>query len=116
MMKLTTVKEIFADYEQFLGSEITVGGWIRTSRDSKAFGFIELNDGSYLKNIQIVATEEKLVNFREVMKVISARRLSCAVFWSNRRAAISCLKYRRRKLPWRVLPLRSIRCRKNVIL
>lgn len=68
MMKFTTVKEIFADYEQFLGEEITVGGWIRTSRDSKAFGFIELNDGSYLKNIQIVVTEEKLANFREVMK------------------------------------------------
>ena len=56
-MKLTTVKEIFRDYEQFLGTEITLGGWIRTSRDSKAFGFIELNDGSYLTNIQIVATE-----------------------------------------------------------
>ena len=67
-MKLTTVKEIFRDYEQFLGTEITLGGWIRTSRDSKAFGFIELNDGSYLTNIQIVATEEKLPNFREVMK------------------------------------------------
>ena len=68
MMKFTTVKELFEDYEQFLGTEITLGGWIRTSRDSKAFGFIELNDGSYLKNIQIVATQEKLPNFREVMK------------------------------------------------
>ena len=67
-MKRTTVREIFENYEQFLGEEVTLGGWIRTSRDSKVFGFIELNDGSYLKNIQIIAAEEKLPNFHEVMK------------------------------------------------
>ena len=53
-MKRTTVKELFADAATFLNTEITVGGWIRTARDSKNFGFIELNDGSYLKNLQIV--------------------------------------------------------------
>jgi len=53
-MQLTSVKSLFTDAASYLGQEITVGGWIRTVRDSKNFGFIELNDGSYLKNLQIV--------------------------------------------------------------
>ena len=45
-MQLTTVKELFAEPEKYLDKEIRVGGWIRSIRDSKAFGFIVLNDGS----------------------------------------------------------------------
>ncbi len=49
------------------GSEVTLVGWIRTLRDSKAFAFIELNDGTYFKNVQIVC-DEKLSNFKDVVK------------------------------------------------
>ncbi|MGI6577598.1 MAG: asparagine--tRNA ligase [Eubacteriales bacterium] len=66
-MKLVSIKEIFADPERFHEKEIRVGGWIRTLRDSKAFAFIELNDGSIVKNLQLVL-ESAMPNFDEVRK------------------------------------------------
>ena len=45
-MKLTTVKEIYKEREKYLDKEVTVGGWVRSVRDSKTFGFIVLHDGS----------------------------------------------------------------------
>ena len=48
------LKEIYSDISAFDGKTVTVAGWVRTIRDSKAFGFIELNDGSFFKNMQIV--------------------------------------------------------------
>ncbi|NLM61258.1 MAG: asparagine--tRNA ligase [Clostridiales bacterium] len=66
-MKLTSIKEIYADPEKFHESQIRVGGWIRTLRDSKAFAFIELNDGSTVKNLQLVL-ESDMPNFNEVRK------------------------------------------------
>ena len=53
-MELTTVKEIYRNREQYLDKEITVGGWVRSVRDSKAFGFIVLHDGSFFETLQIV--------------------------------------------------------------
>ena len=50
------------------GSKIAVSGWVRTVRDSKAFAFIEMNDGSFFKNLQIVL-DENVPDFREVVKV-----------------------------------------------
>ncbi len=64
----TTVRSIYNDTDKFLNQEIQLEGWIRTSRSSKAFGFIELNDGTFFKNIQIVF-EEGLANFKEVEKL-----------------------------------------------
>ena len=113
MMKFTTVKELFEDYEQFLGREITLGGWIRTSRDSKAFGFIELNDGSYLKNVQIVATEEKLPNFREVMKYNVGAAIIVRGLLVKSPGGSQLLRCRRRRYPWRARPRRTIRFRKT---
>ena len=66
-MKLTTIAHIFADHKQFLDKDILLNGRVRSVRDSKTFGFIELNDGSYLKNIQIVF-ENTLTNFDEICK------------------------------------------------
>jgi asparaginyl-tRNA synthetase len=66
-MKLTTIAHIFADHKQFLDKDIILNGRVRSVRDSKTFGFIELNDGSYLKNIQIVF-ENTLTNFDEICK------------------------------------------------
>ena len=53
-MQLTTVKEIYKDTEQYLDKEITVGGWVRSVRDSKTFGFIVLHDGSFFETLQVV--------------------------------------------------------------
>lgn len=66
-MKATHVKEIFRNPEAFDGKEIVVSGWIRTLRASKNFGFIELNDGTFFNNIQVVF-EENLSNFADVSK------------------------------------------------
>ncbi|MDR1116729.1 MAG: asparagine--tRNA ligase [Oscillospiraceae bacterium] len=53
-MKLTSIKEIFSSPDGFSGHTVEIGGWIRTVRDSKAFAFIQLNDGSTVKGLQIV--------------------------------------------------------------
>ena len=67
-MKRTQFKEIFNDANAFGGKTVTVCGWARTIRDSKSFGFIELNDGSYFKNCQIVFDREKVSNYDEVAR------------------------------------------------
>ena len=66
-MARTTVKEIFADPGQLLDKALEVRGWIRTQRESKNFAFIELNDGSCFRNLQVVYGEA-LANFAEVSK------------------------------------------------
>ena len=48
-MKLTTVKEIYKNREEYLNKEVSVGGWVRSVRGSKAFGFIVLHDGTFLR-------------------------------------------------------------------
>lgn len=63
------VKSLYRDSEKFLGQKVSVAGWIRTSRISKSFGFIELNDGSFFKNLQIVVDENKIDNFAEISKL-----------------------------------------------
>ena len=67
-MKLTTVREIYKNREAFLDKEVTVGGWVRSVRDSKTFGFIVLHDGSYFETLQIVY-HDKMANFDEVSKL-----------------------------------------------
>ena len=63
-----TVKELYRQKEEYIGKTVKVAGWIRTSRLSKNFGFIELNDGSFFKNMQIVL-DDKLENFKEIGKL-----------------------------------------------
>ncbi|WFD11654.1 asparagine--tRNA ligase [Tepidibacter hydrothermalis] len=67
-MKNILVKEIYRETEKHSDQMIQISGWIRTLRSSKAFGFIELNDGSFFKNIQVVF-EENLDNFKEISKL-----------------------------------------------
>lgn len=67
-MQKTLVKEIYREKEKFAQKEATLSGWVKTVRDSKTFGFIELNDGSFFKNIQIVFNDS-LENFEEVRKL-----------------------------------------------
>lgn len=67
-MKTRVIKEIFKDAKSLLNQSIRVCGWVRTIRDQKTFGFIELNDGTYFKNLQVII-EENLPNFSEVVKL-----------------------------------------------
>ncbi len=67
-MERTLISEIFADPASFDRMQITVGGWIRTMRPQKTFGFIELNAGSYFKNLQVVFEEDILDNYRDIAK------------------------------------------------
>ena len=65
----TVVKDLFRKQDEFGEKEITVSGWIRNIRISKNFGFIELNDGTFFKNLQIVIESDKLDNFAELSKL-----------------------------------------------
>ena len=67
-MELTTVKELFKEREKYLDREVHVGGWIRSIRDSKAFGFIVLNDGTCFDTLQIVY-HDTMDNFAEVSRL-----------------------------------------------
>ena len=67
-MKKVTIKDLYRNTENYIDKTVEVAGWVRTVRDSKAFGFIELNDGSFFNNLQIVFND-KLANFEEVRKL-----------------------------------------------
>jgi len=66
---MESIKRLFIDPSKFYNKNIEVSGWIRTIRDSKSFGFIEINDGSFFKNLQIVADEKDTSNYQEVLKL-----------------------------------------------
>ncbi len=65
-MRTTEIKELYKTHTSLDNQEVYVTGWVRTIRDSKAFGFIELNDGTFFKNIQIVFSQDKLDNYAEI--------------------------------------------------
>ena len=67
-MELVLLRDLYKSPESFSGKEIILKGWVKTARNSKTFGFIELNDGTFFKNVQIVY-EDKLENFNEITKV-----------------------------------------------
>ncbi|MCK5686658.1 asparagine--tRNA ligase, partial [bacterium] len=56
-MEITTIKHIFRNYSDLVGKKVKINGWVRTIRSSKAFGFIEINDGSFFKQLQVVFEE-----------------------------------------------------------
>lgn len=67
----SVIKDFFQNPEKYYSKEVKISGWIRTVRDSKQFGFLEINDGSYLKNIQVVFNNS-LDNFEEICKLTIA--------------------------------------------
>lgn len=74
-METTLIKQLYRETEKFADKEVIVSGWIRTQRNSKTFGFIELNDGSFFKNLQIVF-DDKLDNFLEITKLAISSSLT----------------------------------------
>lgn len=65
-MKQIDIKKLFRNTKDYAGKEIEVVGWIRTLRDQKTFGFIEINDGTFFKNLQVVFEDGNMDNFKEV--------------------------------------------------
>ena len=66
-MKLIEIKELYNNTEKYIDSEVQTCGWVRSIRDSKTFGFITINDGTFFKPMQVVYSDE-LNNFREISK------------------------------------------------
>ena len=66
------IRSLYKETEKYSGGEIEVSGWVRTNRASKAFGFIELNDGTFFKSLQVVYEEQYLSNFSEAAKLLTA--------------------------------------------
>ena len=67
-MSRLSIKELYKNSKEYDKKEITIEGWVKTVRDSKTFGFIELNDGTFFKNLQIVFNNN-LNNFEEICKL-----------------------------------------------
>ncbi|MBQ7847409.1 MAG: asparagine--tRNA ligase [Clostridia bacterium] len=65
-MKRNEIKDIYAKMEEYGGRTVVLGGWVRNLRDSKAFGFIDLNDGSCFKSVQVVFERENIENYDEI--------------------------------------------------
>ena len=67
-MELTNIREIFRNKDKFADKEVTIGGWVRSNRNSKNFGFIVVNDGTFFEPIQVVYGNG-LDNYDEVGKI-----------------------------------------------
>ncbi len=67
-MDLTDIRELYRNRENYLGKEVTIGGWVRSIRDSKTFGFIVVNDGTFFETLQLVYGDG-LDNFEEIRKL-----------------------------------------------
>ena len=102
-MDIVDVREIFRNREQYLGKEVTVGGWVRSIRDSKTFGFIVLHDGTFFEPIQIVY-HDALPNFDAICKTNVGAAL----------IVTGLLRSRQRKSFWKAIPHRTIRFRRSV--
>ena len=67
-MKEITVRDLYKKTKDFENKDITIEGWVKGLRDSKTFGFIELNDGTFFKNVQVVFNDS-ISNFEEIKKL-----------------------------------------------
>ena len=67
-MELTNIRDLFRDKEKYLGNKVTVGGWVRSVRDSKTFGFIVVNDGTFFEPLQVVY-HDSMENFAQISKL-----------------------------------------------
>uniref|UniRef100_UPI0035A1BBFC asparagine--tRNA ligase n=1 Tax=Prevotella heparinolytica TaxID=28113 RepID=UPI0035A1BBFC len=74
---MTNIRELFREKEQFMGKKVTIGGWLRGNRDSKAFGFLVVNDGTFFEALQVVYSD-KLANFAEIAKLNVGAAVICS--------------------------------------
>ncbi len=68
-MESVAIKELYLQPQKYINKAVEVKGWVRTVRNSKTFGFIEVNDGSFFTNVQVVFSQERISNFNEVAKL-----------------------------------------------
>ena len=66
--KFVTVKELYRNRGEFIGKKVTVGGWVRSIRDSKSFGFLVLHDGTFFETLQVVISADRLENYAQVAR------------------------------------------------
>ncbi len=76
-MKLLDIKHLHLQSEKFKDKTVTIGGWVRSVRGNKDFGFIDLNDGTSFKGVQVVFTRENCKNFDEVEKLNTGSSIKC---------------------------------------
>ena len=67
-MELTEIKSLFRSREEYIGKTVTIGGWVRSNRASKNFGFLVLNDGTFFEPLQVVYGDQ-LENFQQLVKI-----------------------------------------------
>ncbi len=67
-MELINIRDLFRDKEKYLGNKVTVGGWVRSVRDSKTFGFIVVNDGTFFEPLQVVY-HDTMENFAQISRL-----------------------------------------------
>ena len=108
-MELVTVKELYRKTDDYLDKEVMIGGWVRSIRDSKAFGFIVVNDGSFFEPVQVVY-HDTMENFKEISKLnVGAAILVKGILVATPQA----------KQPFEIqaeeITLRTIRFRRSVI-
>ena len=96
-MKDIEIKSLFRDSEKYADQEITVRGWVRTNRGSNKFGFIELNDGTFFKSVQVVYESEFLGNFEEISKAPISAALKVT---GSRRILQLIIRCRRNVTAW----------------
>ena len=94
-MDLITVRELYTHPENYLDKEVSIGGWVRSLRDSKAFGFIVVSDGSYFETLQVVY-HDSLSNFAEISKMNVGTSSQREPWWPRPRPS-SPLRYKPRK-------------------
>lgn len=115
-MKYTTVSQLYASPDAYFDKQITVCGWVRTIRDSKNFAFVELNDGSHFKSLQIVLESSRLVNYEQIVKQnVGAALVVKGVLCATPQAKAARLRLRRTRFVLRERALPITRYRKNAI-
>lgn len=77
-MKEITLRELFRNTDAYAGQEVLIKGWVRNNRNSNKFGFIELNDGTFFKSVQVVYEEAFLANYDEIAKSYVGSALAVA--------------------------------------
>lgn len=92
-MDLITVRELYKNREAYLDKEISVGGWVRSVRDSKSFGFIVVSDGSYFDTLQIVY-HDTMANFDEICRLNVGAAIIVRVLWLPHLRPSSLLRFR----------------------
>ena len=102
-MELVNIRELYRNQEEYLDKTVTIGGWVRSIRSSKNFGFIVVNDGTFFEPLQIVYADG-LENFAEVEKL----NVGAAIIVTGKLVAT-----RQRRLPLKVSLHRITHCRKN---